>query len=115
MPKPVKKAPKKPSAKKRPSSDPNRRAKQLLDEHMAKFEASEKPWDWQPTSELPGHLSIPAQSFQEQLSAHMAELGRKGGRVSGAKRMEMPEGKRKAIAKKAAAARWRKTRSLADG
>jgi hypothetical protein len=38
----------------------------------------------------------------------MAKLGAKGGKVSGAKRMEMPERKRKAIAKKAALARWRR-------
>jgi hypothetical protein len=46
--------------------------------------------------------------FKEQLSAYMAKLGAKGGKVSGAKRMEMPERKRKAIAKKAALARWRR-------
>ena len=52
---------------------------------------------------------LPApQSFQEQYSAHMARLGKKGGKISGAKRMEMPEKQRKAIAKKAAAARWGK-------
>jgi len=41
-----------------------------------------------------------------QISAYMAKLGSKGGKVSGAKRMEMPKKDRIAIAKKAAAARW---------
>lgn len=50
----------------------------------------------------------PNATFAEQLSAHMRALGAKGGKVSGAKRMQMPEAKRKAIAKKAAAARWGK-------
>lgn len=48
--------------------------------------------------------------FQGQLSAYMSKLGAKGGKVSGAKRMEMPAKQRKAIAKKAAAARWAKKR-----
>jgi hypothetical protein len=46
--------------------------------------------------------------FQEQLSAYMAKLGAKGGKVSGAKRMENLSPKtRREIAKKAAAARWK--------
>jgi hypothetical protein len=36
----------------------------------------------------------------------MAKLGAKGGKVSGAKRMEMPKKLRKTIAKRAADARW---------
>ena len=64
----------------------------MMAEHMAKAEDS-KP--------LP-----PAPSFAEQLSAHMAKLGAKGGKVSGAKRMEMPEKQRVEIARKANAARW---------
>jgi len=47
--------------------------------------------------------------FKEQLSAYMAKLGAKGGKMSGAKRMEnLSATTRKAIAKKAAAARWNK-------
>ena len=47
--------------------------------------------------------------FGTQLSTYMASLGRKGGKISGAKRMEnLSERKRKEIAKKAAAARWSK-------
>jgi hypothetical protein len=91
MPKPVKKA-----ATKRPSSDPNLRARQMMAEHMAKAES---------TPPLP-----PAPSFAEQLSAHMAKIGAKGGKVSGAKRMEMPAEQRKAIALKANRARWPKRR-----
>jgi hypothetical protein len=48
----------------------------------------------------------PAPASQEQLSEHMRTLGAKGGKVSGAKRMEMSEKQRQAIARKAAAARW---------
>lgn len=47
------------------------------------------------------------QDFKAQLSAHMAKLGAKGGKVSGAKRMEnLSKKARIAIAEKAAAARW---------
>ena len=42
------------------------------------------------------------------LSAYMAKLGAKGGKISGAKRMEMPVEQRKAIALGAARARWKK-------
>jgi hypothetical protein len=42
------------------------------------------------------------------ISAYMAKLGKKGGKVSGAKRMEMPEEQRKRIASDAAKARWAK-------
>jgi len=42
------------------------------------------------------------------LSAYMAKLGAKGGKISGAKRMEMPVDQRKAIALIAARARWKK-------
>ena len=70
------------------------RANQMMAEHMEKAgEAETEP--------------AQAPSFQDQLSAHMARLGAKGGKISGAKRMEMPEKQRKAIAKKAAAARWK--------
>jgi len=40
----------------------------------------------------------------------MAKLGAKGGKVSGAKRMEMPEEQRIEIAKKAAVVRWSKAK-----
>jgi hypothetical protein len=46
--------------------------------------------------------------FQKQLSAYMAKLGAKGGKASGAKRMDMPKKVRVEIARKAAAARWSK-------
>lgn len=91
MPKPVKNA-----STIRPSSDPNLRARQMMAEHMAKADDG-------PRSEPP---EVP--TFAEQLSAHMAKLGAKGGKVSGAKRMEMSATKRRAIAKKAAQARWGK-------
>lgn len=43
------------------------------------------------------HKSTCVEVFAEQLSAHMRTLGARGGKVSGAKRMEMPGAKRKAI------------------
>lgn len=97
MPKPVKK-----TAKKRPSSDPNRRAHQLMGAHLDKL--NEGKWATPEPDVTPPH----GDPFEEQFRKRMAELGRKGGKASGAKRMEMPEAKRKAIAKKAAAARWRR-------
>lgn len=93
MPKPVKK--KKPA---KPSTDPNRRAHQMLSQHLALTED---------TTVTPPH----GDTFEAQLSAHMAKLGAKGGTVSGARRMEnLSAKKRKEIAKLAAAARWKKAR-----
>lgn len=93
MPKPVKKAAK--PARKRPSSDPIKRVKQLMEEQMAMAEIGVKPWTTEP-------------DVQAIVSEHMRKLGSKGGKVSGAKRMEMPEKNRIAIATKAAVARWAK-------
>lgn len=95
MPKPVKK-----SAKKRPSSDPMLRARQLMNEHLAKAGSGRYA---APETE-------PEPDVKAIISEHMRQLGAKGGKVSGAKRMEMPAGKRKAIATKAARARWAKPR-----
>ena len=78
----------------KPSNDPMIHARQIITEHMAKAGEQTEP--------LPAPLD-----FQAQYKAHMAKLGAKGGKISGAKRMEMPERTRKAIARKAAAARWK--------
>jgi hypothetical protein len=95
MPKPVKKKPatkKKSTTPQRPASDPILRARQLFDEHMGKVDET---------------VTAPhGDPFEAQYKARMSELGRKGGKVSGAKRMEMPAKKRRAIAMKAAKARW---------
>lgn len=91
MPKRLKKSaqPKKP----RRPSDPNRAAHALMHEHMGRVEESETPPHGDP--------------FREQLSAYMAKLGAKGGKASGAKRMvNLTEKQRRAIARKAAQARW---------
>ena len=56
----------------------------------------------------------PAQPTPEQISAYMAKLGTKGGKVSGTRRMKMPAEQRRAIALKAARARWGK-RKTSDG
>ena len=87
MPKPLKKR-----ASPRPKSDPNEAAADLV--------RRSTEGDDTPTRILPA-----------QLSAYMAALGRKGGRASGAKRMEnLTDDERKSIALKAARARWAKPR-----
>lgn len=98
MPKPVKKAApkKKPVARKRPSYDPNVRAHQV----MADMEAKQASGP----AVTPPH----GDPFEEQFRKRMSELGRKGGKVGGAKRREMPPAERSAIALKAAKARWAK-------
>ncbi|MCR4374801.1 MAG: hypothetical protein NUW22_08120 [Acidobacteria bacterium] len=68
-----------------------------MEQHLAMAEIGVKPWSVDPAA--------PA-DFQTQYREHMKALGAKGGKVSGAKRMQMPEKQRKAIAVKAAAARW---------
>src|SRR5688572_7779580 len=117
MPKPVQKkaAPQKPAAKKRPSSDPNRRAHQMLAAMTAKEAMGQPPWKEDVTvitvdtkSTTPPH----GDPFEEMFRKRMSELGKKGGKASSAKRMEMPEKKRKALASNAAKARWAKKRPV---
>ena len=56
----------------------------------------------------------PAPDFASQLSAYMSKLGKKGGRISGKRRMQnlSPE-QRTEIASKAARAMWKKRRQQA--
>lgn len=82
MPKPVKKS--------RLFTDPNLSAADLV---RRSLEAHDAP-----------SLAIP--DFSEQLSVYMSKLGKKGGKASGAKRMQMPKEKRREIASKAARKRW---------
>jgi len=98
MPKPVKKSmgilkqPPKP----RRSADPNVAAHAMLQEHMARIQGT-------PAADQP--ILDPESVIRE----HMRKLGAKGGKISGAKRMEnLSKKDRIAIAKKAAAARWKK-------
>jgi hypothetical protein len=66
-----------------------------MHEHMGRVEQSETPPHGDP--------------FREQLSAYMAKLGAKGGKVSGAKRMKnLNDSQRREIATRAARARWGK-------
>src|SRR5687767_13750014 len=82
-----------PAKPKRPT-DPNRAAHSMLTEHMARVEGSASP---------------PPLDFDAQYKAHMAKLGKKGGKASGAKRMEnLTDEQRSGIALKAARARWAK-------
>jgi general stress protein YciG len=107
MPKPVKKAaPKKPAAKKRPASDPNRRAGQLMAEHEARMQQGK--WADVPTPE-PDVAPPHGDPFEAMYRQRMSELGRKGGKASGAKRMEnLTDKQRRDIARKAASTRWAK-------
>jgi hypothetical protein len=79
----------KPPAKPKPSAKPK---KAPITEHMARMAEGPMPDD-----------------FGTQLSTYMAHLGRKGGKISGAQRIENPtERRRMLIAEKAAAVRWAK-------
>ena len=80
---------------------------------MAKSESGTPPWakGFEPAviDVKFGPEKEQAASFAEQYKAHMAKLGAKGGRVSGAKQMtNLSDKQRRDIAMKAAAARWGK-------
>lgn len=93
MPKPVKKP-------RKPSVDPNLRARQLITEHLDKAAA--------------GKFAEPAPAVDAQaiISAHMAKLGAKGGKISGARRLQnLSPKRRKEIATRAAKARWEKQKA----
>lgn len=49
-------------------------------------------------------------SAQDIIREHMRKLGAKGGKASGAKRMEMPQEDRRRVAAIAAKARWARTK-----
>ena len=58
------------------------------------------------TQEDRDNIALPS---QEQISAVMAELGKKGGKIGGKRRLEtMTARQRRSIARKAARARWAK-------
>jgi hypothetical protein len=58
---------------------------------------------------MPDQPAPAAPDLQAIISEHMRKLGAKGGKVSGAKRMEnLSDKQRKEIASKAAGARWAK-------
>ena len=86
MPKPLKK-------KRTPPRDVNQWARHMVEQTTAEQETVAPP------------AIAPA-----ALSAYMSAIGHKGGKASGAKRMEMPVEQRKAIALLAARARWKKRR-----
>ena len=104
MPKPLKKTAAKKAAKpKKPSSDPNRRAKQLMDEHSAKL--AQGKWATPQPDTTPPH----GDPFEEQFRQRMKELGRKGGKIGGKRRLEtMTPQERSDVAADAAKARWSK-------
>lgn len=100
MPKPLKKAarkPKNPVKPKRPT-DVNRAVHAMMAEHMALAQEGAVP---------------PPLDFDAQYKAHMAKLGAKGGKVSGARRMDnLTADKRSEIASKAARAMWAKRKRV---
>jgi hypothetical protein len=108
MPKPVKKAAtKKRTTAKKPASDPNRRARQFMDEHMDQLAAGK--WGQMGDSESGPELDVTpphGDPFEAMYRQRTSELGKKAGPVSGAKQMEMPQKQRRDIALKAAKARW---------
>ncbi len=54
--------------------------------------------------------AVPPSDFDALYRAHMAKLGAKGGKISGAKRMtNLSAAQRREIAAKAAKARWKKS------
>ena len=95
MPKPVKKSAKKAPVKaKRPSSDPNRRAHQMLAEHMSLVTGS---------TVTPPH----GDPLADPVRAYMSKIGKKGGKIGGKRRLEtMTSAERSEVAFKAAQARW---------
>jgi hypothetical protein len=73
--------------------------KRLKQPGVSAFPKKDKPWE---PDTAPPH----GDPFKDMLSVYMSKLGAKGGKVSGAKRMQMPKRQRVEIARKAAAARW---------
>ena len=111
MPKPVKKKPAatKSTTPKRPASDPNKRVHQQMAEHLEKVEAFSPPWK---AAEQPEATPPHGDPFEAQYRARMAELGRKGGKIGGKRRLKtMTKSERAAVAKRAAVARWSKAKS----
>jgi len=81
--------------------DPNQLAKWVVDQSTGQQETTE------PESSNP--LSPPASPAS--ISQYMAEIGRKGGRISGRNRMKnLSKNERRRIAAKAAKARWKRPR-----
>lgn len=88
-----------PPKRKRPS-DPNRAAASILAEHLARVQ--------EPQTVVADHESI--------IREHMRKLGAKGGKVSGARRMDnLTDAQRSEIALKAATTRWDKERKKSRG
>jgi hypothetical protein len=88
-----------------------RRAKQLLDEHMARTAEDTEVKEFLVNATVsPGQITVDKITpiTPAQLSAHMRALGSKGGKISGAKRMEMSADERRRIASLAARTRWAK-------
>jgi len=93
MPKPVKK-----TQKRTPPRDVNQWARYMVEQTTA-----------EPEPDAPLTITPAA------LSAYMSALGRKGGKISGAKRMEMPVSERRRIASLAARAMWAKKKGVKKG
>lgn len=85
------------------------RARQVMAEHMAK--AGTGKWAHDDTLPVPTTKQSADVPTADEIKRVMSALGRKGGTVSGAKRMEnLSEAKRKAIARKGGLARAAKAK-----
>lgn len=97
MPKPVKK-PSQPRVRTLPAKDENQLAHALVQRFS--------------TPATPAASQEPPLNFETQYKAHMAKLGKKGGEISGAKRMtNLSDSARSDIAFRAATARWDRERA----
>ena len=90
--------PKRTSRPRRPT-DVNQWARQVVEESTGQLKS--------PVAQASSEIKAPA--TPAQISAFMSEMGRKGGKIGGKRRMETLTAKRRtAIAKKAAKVRWSK-------
>ncbi len=63
------------------------------------------------TAEPEVEISPPATPSRSEISRIMAEMGRKGGKIGGKRRLKtMTQAERSKVAAKAAKARWKKTK-----
>ena len=76
-------------------TDVNQLARYLVDQSTEKTTPGQK-----------AHQLSTEQQEQQTISRIMAEMGRKGGRIGGARRREMSPEKRRELAYRAAKARW---------
>jgi hypothetical protein len=81
------------------------------DINQAAFEMVRRSTSEQPAGQPSVDIAAPLKPSKDDISAVMAEMGRRGGQIGGKRRMQtMSQAQRIKIAKKAAKARWAKTK-----